>query len=158
MRLIISVSVFVPLGPPGHRDTVRYSFPSHLMKMSRTKGQRALQTDLSMKIGALVHMSSRSVRQDLLPYFRWLFINDEGFRSSMVIDLELESEEIAYLLGEKVDSRLVKKMVEEARAPVIPVEKKKRPSTVVEDQPSKDDPDGKTEQVVPGTQKNIFQF
>ena len=36
---------------------VRYSFPSHLMKMSRTKGQRALQIDLSMKIGAMVHMS-----------------------------------------------------------------------------------------------------
>ena len=76
----------------------------------------------------------------------------------MIVDLELESDEIAYLLGEKVDSKLVKKMVDEARSPVVQVEKKKGPSTTLEDPPSKGDPDGRTEQAVPGTQKNIFQF
>ena len=96
---------------------LRYQFPMYLMRMSRSKGNRTLQNEISLKLGELTHMSSRSARQDLLPSFKLLFQRDEAFRLRMVVDLELEEEEIGFLLGDKIDSAAVKRVVAEAKKP-----------------------------------------
>lgn len=94
---------------------VRYGFPTYLMRMSRSKGNRALQNSISAKLGAMTHMSSAGVRQDLLPSFKLLFQRNEGFRRRMVAELELEEEEVALLLGDKVDGAAVKRVMAEVR-------------------------------------------
>lgn len=94
---------------------IRYQFPMYLMRMSRSKGNRTLQNEISSKLGALTHTSTSSARQDILPSFKLLFQRDEAFRLRMVVDLELEEEEIGFLLGDKIDSAAVKRVVAEAK-------------------------------------------
>lgn len=94
---------------------VRYGFPMYLMKMSRSKGNRNLQGAISSKIGAVVHLSSSQVRQELLPSFRWLFQQDKEFQLAMAMELQLEEEEIAYLLGDKIDSNAVKHVLSDIK-------------------------------------------
>ena len=50
-----------------------------------------------------------------MPTFKLLFQRDEEFRIRMTADLELEEEEIGFLLGDKVDSAAVKRVVVEAK-------------------------------------------
>lgn len=94
---------------------MRYSFPMYLMKMSRSKGNRNIQSAISLKLGGVTHLSSKQVRQDLLPYFRLLFQRDKDFQIKMAIDLELEDEETAFLLGEKLDSNAVKHVMSDIK-------------------------------------------
>ncbi len=94
---------------------MRYSFPMYLMKMSRSKGNRNIQSAISLKLGAICHLSSKQVRQDLLPYFRELFQKDKEFQLRTAIDLELEDEEVAFLLGEKLDSNAVKHVMSDVK-------------------------------------------
>ncbi len=93
------------------RGYLRYAFPSYLMKMSRSKSSRALQNGISAKLGEATHQSAAQARQVLLPYFRTLFQHDRRFQLSTAIELQLEEEEIAFLLGEKIDSNAVKHLV-----------------------------------------------
>jgi replication factor C large subunit len=97
------------------RGYVRYAFPSYLMKMSRSRGARNIQEQVCSKLGEVAHLSSSQARQDLLPYFRWLFQKDKEFQLKMVIDLDLEDEEVAFLLGEKLDSNAVKHVISDVK-------------------------------------------
>lgn len=97
------------------RGYIRYQFPMYLMRMSRSKGNRTLQNEISAKLGEMTHMSTRSARQDLLPTFKLLFQRNEEFRIRMTMDLELEEEEIGFLLGDKIDSAAVKRVLAEAK-------------------------------------------
>jgi hypothetical protein len=63
----------------------------------------------------MVHMSSAEVRQQLLPHFRQLFKNDKDFRLRMAIDLDLEVEEVAFILEEKIDSNAVKHVMSDMK-------------------------------------------
>ena len=78
------------------------------MKMSRSKSVRMLQAQVCSKIGEMVHMSSAEVRQEVLPYFRLLFKTNKTFQLSMAAELELEDEEAAFILEEKIDSSAVR--------------------------------------------------
>jgi replication factor C large subunit len=86
----------------------RYSFPAYLMRMSRSKSARNTQTSIALKLGEMCHLSTRQVKQDLMPYFKELFQKDKEFQLKMAIDLELEEEEVAFLLEDKLDSNAVK--------------------------------------------------
>jgi replication factor C large subunit len=94
---------------------VRYAFPGYLMKMSRSKGVRAMQSQVCSKIGEMVHMSTAEVRQELLPYFRTLFKTDKEFQLRMALDLGLEDEEVAFILEEKLDSNAVKHVMSDMK-------------------------------------------
>lgn len=97
------------------RGYLRYSFPMYLMKMSRSKSNRAIQNGISAKLGEATHQSTAQARQVLLPYFRTLFQNDKGFQLRMAMELQLEDEEVAFLLGEKIDSNAVKHLMNDIK-------------------------------------------
>ena len=99
---------------------LRYNFPQYLMKMSRSKGMRAIQNSVCSKLGEAVHTSSKQAKQDVLPYFSRLYRSDPEFALKTSLDLELEQEEIAYILGEKLDSASVKRIMKE----MMPVDEK----------------------------------
>ncbi|NYT12496.1 MAG: replication factor C large subunit [Methanomassiliicoccales archaeon] len=96
-----------------HRGYSRFRFPGYLIKMSRTKARRAVQSSISDKIGMKAHTSKSRAREDILPYLSWLFQKNRDFRIALSIDLDLEQEEMAFLLGEKVDSPTVKHLIAE---------------------------------------------
>lgn len=115
---------------------LRYNFPQYLMKMSRSKGTRAIQASICSKLGEAVHMSAKQTRQDILPYFSKIYTSDPEFALKSSLDLELEQEEIAHILGEKIDSASVKRIMKamnpddeksakEKKAPAKQKEKKK---------------------------------
>ncbi len=92
----------------------RYHFPLYLSKMSRTKGIRAVQNSVLQKIGKLCHTSKATVREDILFSFRYLFKNDSFFAVKMILKLDLEDEEVGYLLNERPDSVRVRHLIKEA--------------------------------------------
>ncbi len=96
---------------------LRYNFPQYLMKMSRSKGVRAVQNSVCAKLGEAVHMSARQVKQDILPYYSRIYKSDPEFALKTSLDLELEQEEIAYILGEKIDAAAVKRIMKEMAPP-----------------------------------------
>jgi len=95
-----------------YRDFVRYQFPSYLMKMSRSKGQRAIKQAVGLKLGSACHISMKGAQQEVLPYFQMLYRMNKEFQLATTIDLGLDQEEAAFLLDEKVDSSAVKHLMQ----------------------------------------------
>jgi len=96
-----------------HGGYSRFRFPGYLIKMSRTKARRGLQARVAEKIGILCHTSRTRVKNDILPHFCWLFQKNKDFRIMISIQMDLGQEEMAFLMGEKVDSHPVKHLMSE---------------------------------------------
>ncbi len=94
---------------------VNYQFPTWLLQMSRTKQLRQMRNTVSKKIGAHCHTSSKVVTKDILPSFRYIFKVDHEFAVRISLKLDLEKEEIAWLLDEKVTSNKVKYLLNEIK-------------------------------------------
>ena len=95
----------------------RINWPSYLTKMSRTKSVRTVRNSLAAKIGRLTHTSAARILADSLPSYRMMAKNDQEFRVMLVKDGGLDEDELAFLLGAKVDSAAVKKAFLEAFPP-----------------------------------------
>lgn len=89
----------------------QYRFPLWLAKMSRSRSLRATMDSLLGKVGEYCHLSRKATREEVLPAFRFLFRNSEGFRVSLSLQLEFAPNEIAFLLGDKEDSNAVKRVM-----------------------------------------------
>ncbi|MFQ5920112.1 MAG: replication factor C large subunit [Thermoplasmata archaeon] len=94
----------------------RYRFPLWLVKMSRSRYRRATADSLLGKIGEAYHMSRQRARLTVLPLFAHLFRSDESFRFAQTARLDLDAREVAYVLGEKQDSKAVKRVLEGAES------------------------------------------
>lgn len=126
-------------GRPAAND--RFRFPQYLMKMSRSKSARTMKNELSSKIATHCHTSIYRARHEILPYLSWMMRNDIALAGSMAKSLELDAEELAFLLDESVDSDAVKSAL------TIPSKgEDERPPAKVQ---TKD---------VPKPQKNLFEF
>ena len=77
---------------PEHRY-VPYKPPERLILMGRTKIKRALMKSASRKIGSALHCSSRTVKEDYLPYLKIIMRKNRGIAG----ELELEPEEAKLL-------------------------------------------------------------
>ena len=135
------------------RGYSRFRFPGYLMKMSRTKSRRAIQSNISSKIGRIAHTSKKRAREDILPYFCYLFKNSRDFRISVSIELKLEQEEMAFILGEKVDSKVVKHLISEVQK-VEQVESRGDMKVKIEEPP----PEKRIFEEREAPQKNLFEF
>jgi replication factor C large subunit len=98
----------------GHGSGGGYQFPSWLRKMAQHKGVRATGDSLSAKIARYCHTSRTVAKREILPFFRYIFSRVKEFRIGMIAELELEDGEVAFLLGEPVDSNAVRHAVLEA--------------------------------------------
>ncbi|UCE73331.1 MAG: replication factor C large subunit [Methanomassiliicoccales archaeon] len=97
------------------RGYTKYQFPSWLTKMSQTRGIRTLQKSLNEKLSSHYHTSRYVAQIEMFPYFRYLFENEKDFNIYAIRDLDLDSEEIAYILGEETDSPTVKHLLEKSK-------------------------------------------
>lgn len=151
---------------PGY---VRYSFPSWLTKMSKSKGFRGTRKTFARKLGRHLNTSNKVVLQEQLPYFRMMYTRDREFRLSMTRRLALSEEEVGFLLGEKADSHPVRHVFDALRK-VDAISKGGPPdvrdeeptneegSGITDDEPDAPSEDDDTPPPEKETQSNIFQF
>ena len=160
------------------RDRLR--FPTYLVRMSRTKGSRALRASASAKIGAYMHTSGTRVVNDLLPQIRMVLESDPEMRKFYAREIKLEPEELAFLLGVTPDKKIVKECYAEEKPLKEPKTKaakpKKTKSEPVPEPPKAAEPalapapqpapepaaepaqEEKKEPEQRGTQKSLFDF
>ncbi|HVL86404.1 MAG TPA: replication factor C large subunit [Candidatus Thermoplasmatota archaeon] len=82
-----------------YRSFQRYQFPRWLRILSASRGPRALRNAVAAKVGAATHSSSDLARQETVPALRTLCNADADFAVRVVRALELEEDEVEFLLG-----------------------------------------------------------
>ncbi len=140
-----------------YRGYTKYQFPQWLTKMSRSRGTRSLHKSLNDKISTYCHTSRYVAGVEIYPYFSYLFNNEDDFRYHQIRDLELDAEEVGYLLGEKTDSALVKRIMEKSKQP----EKLENEEDDEQEDDSKESPEierPEKEKAYELTQKNLSDF
>ena len=141
----------------------RLHFPSYLSKMSRSKTVRAMRKSVNYKLAVYLHTSTKRVDLDILPYVKQLLANDPSMRVIITKELQLEPEELAFLLDKKPDSKDVKTVfaeIEQESARPEPSKKKvKEPepakATVVE---TKKEPEPPASERKKNNQASLFDF
>ena len=155
-----------------HSGTVthdRLRFPSYLLKMSRSKGSRALRASASAKIGAYMHTSGARVLNDLLPQIRIILQSDPQMRRFYASQVKLEPEELAFILGVTTDKKIVKEAYEEEKPPKpakTPKKAKAEPASKPSpppESPADTSPEAPASDVLqpaeqPKSQKSLFDF
>jgi replication factor C large subunit len=94
---------------------MKISFPTWLMKMSRSRGTRETRASFAAKLGKLTHASNRMVLQEIMPHFKILYTQDREFRLLMTKRLNLTEEEVGLLLDAKSDTHTVKHVFDALR-------------------------------------------
>ena len=93
---------------------IQYQFPSLLRKLGSSKGLRNLKKGLGLKIGAEMHSSSKAVISKDLPFLQVAFQKKEN-AISMSAGLDLNLEEIAFLLNTKPTTKKPKTIFDAAQ-------------------------------------------
>jgi len=128
-----------PAPPVGHAQ-----FPRFLAEMGGSRAVRAVRDGLARKLAHRLHLSRAKSRESLLPFLERLFedVSDRRARvelfevaRAIVRELELTSEEVAYLTGTPLDSPRVLRLVSEsgeASSSARPAERAPPPPTTPE--------------------------
>ena len=140
----------------------RFRFPGYLMKMSRAKNIKALKASTCQKLADHLHTSTKRVAMDVIPPLKLMLVNDSELRASLIKDVGLEAEELAFLMNTKIDDKAVKEAIASASpADVKPVKKAPVPlkTEAVKEETIKV-PEPTTEKPVtkPKGQKSLFEF
>lgn len=77
---------------------VRYQPPSLWRRLGQLKAKRNLRDNLSVKIAAHCHESTRYSRSNLIPVYRQL-LKDDNYSVDSAVNLDLSVDEILYLTG-----------------------------------------------------------
>lgn len=124
----------------------RFRFPAYMSKLSRSKNARTIKSQICQKIADYIHTSTGRVSKDVLPDLKIMLANDKELKFSVAKNLNLEPEELAFLLETKVDSKAVKEVYE--------TETKPEPKeTVAKKTPAENKPAEK-----PKSQKSLFEW
>ncbi|MFA5943635.1 MAG: replication factor C large subunit [Candidatus Thermoplasmatota archaeon] len=99
-----------------------FGFPQWLSRMGRTKGMRQAKDEVALVLGRATHTSKRKARLDMVEAFTFLFQTDREFAIEQTFELELDDEQVALLLGDQANAKLVKdiRAAVEVRTPVFP--------------------------------------
>lgn len=103
---LMNIGVCFAKKKPLIKDFQKFQSPSWIREMGKTKFSREKQKSISKKIGSFIHCSINYTKKEILPSFKQLFVNEQ-FAIEMVQKFEFEEDEIAFLIGEKSDSKRV---------------------------------------------------
>jgi replication factor C large subunit len=87
---------------------IPFRFPEKIRMLSRTKGERALQKSIGMKIWRKCHISATRSTKEVLPYLKMIFENNLEMAAGLSGWLDLDEDMIEYLAGNK---RRTKKII-----------------------------------------------
>jgi replication factor C large subunit len=99
-----------------------FGFPQWLSKMGRTKGMRQAKDEVALVLGRATHTSKRKSRLEMVETFTFLFQSDREFAVEQTLALDLDDEQVALLLGDQANAKVVKEIraAVDARVPVFP--------------------------------------
>jgi replication factor C large subunit len=80
---------------------VPYKFPQRIRMLSMSKGERAMKTQIGMKIRKKCHVSAVTAVKEFLPYLRIIFENNTEMAKGLAEWLDLDSSMVEYLSGKK---------------------------------------------------------
>jgi replication factor C large subunit len=94
----------------------RYSFPSYLKAMSKTKDARARLKETALALGKLTHTSIRYQKEDALRRIGLLCQRDPEFASGIIADTDLGREHLKLLTDGKLKDREMKSILDMAES------------------------------------------
>jgi replication factor C large subunit len=99
-----------------HAFKERYRFPSYLRSMSRTKESRGAMREATLRIGRVLHTSSRTVMDDPIWRLALLCERDHELASYLVAQADLENEHLKVLTGGRMKAADMDEIMEGAKA------------------------------------------
>ena len=87
-------------------EKLRYNRPQLWYNLEKTRNMRKIRDSLSKKIGVRCHTSIGFARSSLLPFFRSTMKN-VSYAEYIAVSLELSIEEIAFILEESIEAKIV---------------------------------------------------
>ncbi len=100
-----------------YKSYTAYSPPTFWRKLAQTRSTREIRDSIAEKIARYCHTSQQYVRSEMLPFFK-ILMSKKALSIAIAASLQLEEEEIAFLLDLKRDSKLVKEIYEAAQASI----------------------------------------
>jgi replication factor C large subunit len=92
----------------------KYQAPQFWKKLGQTRAKRNIRDSLSGKIGRLCHLSRRYARSDLIWFFKYV-MNSKEHAVNAAAELDLNPDEIAFLLDTKATTKKVRTIYESAQ-------------------------------------------
>jgi replication factor C large subunit len=86
---------------------IPFRFPQKLQWLSRTKGERKLQSAIGVKIRRKCHISSKRAVKEILPYARIIFESNSEMAAGIAKWLDLDETMIEYLAGNKKQTKAI---------------------------------------------------
>jgi len=86
---------------------IPFRFPEKIRLLSRTKGERALQKSIGMKIRRRCHMSAVRSIKEAMPYLKIIFENNSEMAAGLSKWLDLDEDMIEYLAGNKKQTKTI---------------------------------------------------
>ena len=86
---------------------IPFRFPEKIRMLSRTKGERALQFNIGLKIRKKCHLSARRSIKEVIPYLRIILQNNPETAAGLSNWLELDEEMVEYLAGNKKQTKSI---------------------------------------------------
>jgi replication factor C large subunit len=126
---VMTGGVGVALDRPSSSGTPDIRFPTFLIDMGRSRGNRQARQAVLGKVDPIFHLSMRKGQESVLPFlFRLFDPPSPGFRSRssgavrawIIRRARLEPEEVGFLLGVEPDSELVAEEVARAEGGAVP--------------------------------------
>jgi len=86
---------------------VPFRFPEKIRMLSRTKGERALQKSIGMRIRKRCHISATRSAREVMPYLKIIFENNPEMAAGLSNWLDLDEDMIEYLAGNKKQTKTI---------------------------------------------------
>jgi len=86
---------------------IPFRFPEKIRMLSRTKGERALQKSMGMKIWKRCHISATRSTKEVMPYLKIIFENNPEMAAGLSNWLDLDEDMIEYLAGNKKRTKTI---------------------------------------------------
>jgi replication factor C large subunit len=86
---------------------IPFRFPEKIRMLSRTKGERALQKSIGMKIWKRCHISATRSAKEVMPYLKIIFENNSEMAAGLSNWLDLDEDMIEYLAGNKKQTKTI---------------------------------------------------
>ncbi|MCQ2052844.1 MAG: replication factor C large subunit [archaeon] len=89
----------------------KIKFPTYLMKMSRSKASRATKSAICLKLANYMHTSTNRVASDIVPALKCMLVNSYDLRVTLVNDVGLNIEELAFLMDVPIDDKKIEDII-----------------------------------------------
>lgn len=90
-----------------HLGWIPFRFPEKIGMLSRTKGKRALQKSIGLKIRSRCHISATRSAKEFMPYLKIIFENNPEMAAGLSNWLDLNEDMIEYVAGTKKQTKKI---------------------------------------------------